>query len=916
MRRLNTRKIWPQLALLMAFTAGNTALASEVDHREFDATLHVQYKGDPDQAEARSFTLNFEYPHVERAQDVSWRLELVAPDGQVVQRWQGVERLFQKPAEVKVRWGGRAEQALLADGIYTVRLAAASHEAGKGKDKAAAGDVDKAIAAAEEVIEQSWDIAVGKLEPASMPAFRPMATAGPAGGREKQGAPALELQKAAPATTSLPYTVYYANLHSQTNHSDGGGALASCTGAQAPQSGAYGPADAFAYAKAKGLDILMASEHNHMYDGSDSTNTAAAPSTAKALYQSGLTAAADFSAANPGFLAVYGMEWGVINNGGHMNIYNSPELLEWELNSSGQLIGDTLTVKGDYAGLYSLMRQRGWIGQFNHPASSGQFLVNGTPLGYTSDGDQAMVACEVLNTSAFSTNTNETETGRSSYEGACNKALEAGYHVAFVSDQDNHCANWGASYTNRTGILIPNGVALTQTSFVDAMRARRVFATMDKNSQLVLTANGHLMGERFTNSGPLNLVANYASTGGQSASTVLIYEGVPGRNGTVSQLAAAASASVTPAVGEHFYYAKVTQGDGKILWSAPVWVTQSAGGDTTAPSVAAAETGSSGSITLSASASDNVGVTLVEFYIDGALKASSSAAPYSAAFNSATLANGSHSLVARAYDAAGNVGVSAPVSFSVSNAASDTTAPAVTAGESGASGTITLSASASDNVGVSKVEFYVDGVLKGTDTASPYSMTLNSTTLSNGSHALTARAYDAAGNSTLSAAVNFSISNATTTQLVLNSGFESGAASWTATSGVITSDSSMAAHGGSYKAWLNGYGAAHTDSVYQSVSIASTATSATLKFWLKITSDETTTTNAYDTLKVQLRDSGNNVLATLATYSNLNKGSSYLEKSFDLSAYKGQTVRIHFLGEEGSTVATSFVVDAVTRTVQ
>jgi hypothetical protein len=912
MRRLNTRKIWPRLALLMAFTAGNIALASEVDHREFDATLHVQYKGEAGQAEARTFTLNFEYPHVERAQDVSWRLELVAPDGQVVQRWQGVERLFQKPVDVKVRWGGRAEQALLADGLYTVRMAAASHDAaGKGRDKAAAEDVDKAIAAAEEVIEQSWDIAVGKLEAAPMPAFQPMATTRPG---EKQ-APALALQKAA-ATASLPYTVYYANLHSQTNHSDGGGALASCTGAQAPQSGAYGPADAFAYAKAKGLDILMASEHNHMYDGSDSTNTAAAPSTAKALYQSGLTAAADFSAANPGFLAVYGMEWGVINNGGHMNIYNSPELLEWELNSSGQLIGDTLTAKGDYAALYSLMRQRGWIGQFNHPASSGQFLVNGTPLGYTSDGDQAMVACEVLNTSAFSTNTTETETGRSSYEGACNKALEAGYHVAFVSDQDNHCANWGASYTNRTGILIPNGVALTQTSFVDAMRARRVFATMDKNSQLVLTANGHVMGERFTSSGPLNLVANYASSGGQSVSTVVIYEGVPGRNGTVSQLATAASTTVTPAAGEHFYYAKVTQGDGKILWSAPVWVTQTAGGDTTAPTVAAAETGSSGSITLSASASDNVGVTLVEFYIDNVLKASSSTAPYSATFNSATLANGSHSLVARAYDAAGNVGVSAPVSFSVSNAASDTTAPAVTASESGGSGTITLSASASDNVGVSKVEFYIDGVLKGTDTASPYTMTLNSTTLSNGSHALTARAYDAAGNSTLSAAVNFSINNATSTQLVLNSGFESGASSWTATSGVISNDSSMAAHGGTYKAWLNGYGAAHTDSVYQSVAIPATAASATLKFWLKITSDETTTTNAYDTLKVQVRDSSNNVLATLATYSNLNKGSSYLEKSFDLSAYKGQTVRIYFLGVEGSTVATSFVVDDVTLTVQ
>ncbi len=914
--RLSTRKIWPQLALLMAFSVGNMALASEVDHREFDATLHAPYKAAADQSEARVFTLSFDYPHVERAQDISWRLELAGPDGRVVQRWQGVERLFQKALDVKVRWGGRADHRLLVDGLYTVRMTAVAQDAaGKGKAAASEADIDKAFAGAGEVIEQSWEIAVGKTDAAPMPAFAPMPTTRPAQQQAKQEGQAAMLK--APAIASLPYTVYYANLHSQTNHSDGGGALSSCAGSQAPQAAAYGPADAFAYAKGKGLDILMASEHNHMYDGSDATNTAASPATAKALYQAGLTAAADFNAANPNFLAVYGLEWGVINNGGHMNIYNSPELLQWELNSSGQLLGDTLTPKGDYAGLYSLMRQRGWIGQFNHPASSGQFLVNGVALGYTADGDQAMVACEVLNTSAFSTNTSETETGRSSYEGACNKALEAGFHVSFVTNQDNHCANWGASYTNRTGILIPNGVALTQASFVDAMKARRVFATMDKNSQLVLTANGHVMGERFTNSGPLNLVANYASTGGQSASTVVIYEGVPGRSGAVSQLASSATATITPSVGEHFYYAKITQGDGKILWSAPVWVTQTAGGgDTTAPVVSAAESGSSGIITVSASASDNVGVTQVEFYIDNVLKASSSAPPYNATVDSTQLANGSHTLVARAYDAAGNAGASAPVAFSVSNSASDTTAPAVTASESGGSGTITLSATASDNVGVSKVEFYVDSVLKGTDTSAPYSMTLNSTTLSNGSHALTAKAFDAAGNSTLSAAANFNISNATSTQLMLNSGFESGAASWTATTGVITNDSAQAAHGGSYKAWLNGYGTAHTDSVYQSVTIPSAAATATLKFWLRVDSDETTTTNAYDTLKVQVRNSSNTVLATLATYSNLNKGTSYLQKSFDLSAYKGQTVRIYFLGVEGSTVATSFVVDDVTVTVQ
>ncbi len=91
----------------------------------------------------------------------------------------------------------------------------------------------------------------------------------------------------------------------------------------------------------------------------------------------------------------------------------------------------------------------------------------------------------------------------------------------------------------------------------------------------------------------------------------------------------------------------------------------------------------------------------------------------------------------------------------------DTTAPTASATESGTSGTITFSATATDNVGVTKVEFYVDGALKGTDTTSPYSMTLDSTTLTNATHSLVAKAYDAAGNIGSSTAVSFSVSNTT-----------------------------------------------------------------------------------------------------------------------------------------------------------
>jgi subtilisin family serine protease len=259
-------------------------------------------------------------------------------------------------------------------------------------------------------------------------------------------------------------------------------------------------------------------------------------------------------------------------------------------------------------------------------------------------------------------------------------------------------------------------------------------------------------------------------------------------------------------------------------------------------------------------------------------------------------------------------------------APSDTTPPTVslTSPAAGAtvSGTaVTLSATASDNVAVAKVEFLVDGTVVGTDTSSPYSISWNSTTVANGSHSFTARATDTAGNATTSAAVTATVSNAgstcaTSSQLLGNPGFETGAAApWTATAGVIDGSASPAARTGTYKAWLDGYGSAHTDDLYQTVTIPAGACSATFTFWLWITTAETTTTTAFDTLTVTVRNSSGTVLSTLATFSNLNNSSSYVQRSFDLSSFKGQTVRLQFHGVEDSSLQTSFIIDDTALTV-
>jgi Zn-dependent metalloprotease len=145
---------------------------------------------------------------------------------------------------------------------------------------------------------------------------------------------------------------------------------------------------------------------------------------------------------------------------------------------------------------------------------------------------------------------------------------------------------------------------------------------------------------------------------------------------------------------------------------------------------------------------------------------------------------------------------------------------------------------------------------------------------------------------------------------VVNPGFESGATSWTQTTGVITSDATKA-HAGSWLGWLNGYGTAHTDSLAQSVVIPA-ATTATGSLWLKVTSAETSTTSAFDTLKVQVVSG--TTTTTLATYSNLNKGTVYVQKTLNLTPYVGKTVTLKVVGAEDASLATSFFVDDVSVT--
>ena len=187
-----------------------------------------------------------------------------------------------------------------------------------------------------------------------------------------------------------------------------------------------------------------------------------------------------------------------------------------------------------------------------------------------------------------------------------------------------------------------------------------------------------------------------------------------------------------------------------------------------------------------------------------------------------------------------------------------------------------------------------------------------------GTYTVTETVTDSVNGSSNSKSSAVTVSAATSSQLLGNTGFEGTATPWTLTSGVLCTNSSCtgeAAHGGTGFAWLNGYGTAHTDSATQQVAIPAGKASATLSFYLHIDTKETGTT-AYDTLKVQVLNTAGTVLATLGTYSNANAAAGYALKSLSMNAYIGQTVKIRFLGAEDSSLATSFVLDDVTLTVQ
>ena len=276
-----------------------------------------------------------------------------------------------------------------------------------------------------------------------------------------------------------------------------------------------------------------------------------------------------------------------------------------------------------------------------------------------------------------------------------------------------------------------------------------------------------------------------------SANTTNVQFRVDGTNSGAADVTAPFSLSLnttTLSNGTHSLSAVASNAAGQTTTSAAVSVTVS---NTSAPTISITSPASgatiSGTTTVSTSVSANT--TKVQFRVDGANSgAAITAAPFSLALNTTALSNGTHSLSAVASNAAGQTATSAAISVTVSNTSAPTIS--ITSPASGAtiSGTTTVSTSVSANT--TKVQFRVDGANSGAAiTAAPFSLALNTTALSNGTHSLSVVASNAAGQTATSAAISVTVSNTSAPTISISS-----PASGATVSGTITVSTSVSAN--------------------------------------------------------------------------------------------------------------------------
>ena len=272
---------------------------------------------------------------------------------------------------------------------------------------------------------------------------------------------------------------------------------------------------------------------------------------------------------------------------------------------------------------------------------------------------------------------------------------------------------------------------------------------------------------------------------------------------------------------------------------------------------------------------------------------------------------GSNNVTVTAKDTTGATG-SASFTWTINSATGNTVTVTNPGNQTGTVGTaVSLQISASDSASGQTLTYSATGLPAGLSINSSTGL-ITGTPTTAGSNNVTVTAKDttgATGSASFTWTINPSSSGCTAQQLLGNGGFESGSISpWTSTSGVLAdTGEGVPAQAGSWLAWLDGYGAAHTDTVAQTVTIPSNCKNATFTYWVEVNS---TTTNTNNKLVLEVLNSSGTVLQTVPVVTAANNGSHYVQFTTNLGSYIGQKITLKFIGTEVSGGNTSFFEDS------
>ena len=356
------------------------------------------------------------------------------------------------------------------------------------------------------------------------------------------------------------YQMYFGQLHGHTQYSDGSGSLTS----------------ALEYVKnlpdSANVDFVAFTDHSNYFDSKNNPNVEAAlydtslvkDSDASHSWATYKKTIADFNASQSDIIAIGGFEMTWSGGPGHINTFNSPGVVSRN--------NTTLNNKTSDAGMkayYALLSQQegaDTISQFNHP---------GTTFGNFSDFsywdpviDTRMYMVEVGN--------GEGQIGAGGYYPSYEQyimALDKGWHVAPTNNQDNHKGKWGNANDARDVIITDN---FTEEGIYEAIRAMRMYATEDKNLELGYTVNGQMMGSSITvvpDKLNINVTFNDPDKSDSiSKVEIVVNSGKVVQTWDTAAELASGNLSVELDPGYSYYFVRVTQGDGDLAVTAPVWV--------------------------------------------------------------------------------------------------------------------------------------------------------------------------------------------------------------------------------------------------------------------------------------------------------------------------------------------------------